>query len=1172
MLYGIGGWLGLQLAVPPGYATMIWPASGIAVAALLIFGRALWPGVMIGALVVNLIAGGAISAGTVDTLAVINAVIIAAGSTAQAIFAATIVRRRFGVPLDIRNGQALLELVLLCGPVACLISASVGVATLTVNGVIPPAAAFDNWLTWWFGNILGIAIVLPIALLSPWRHWSMHWRGNPIASLTATMVAGLFILLGTTLVAWKTTSLATYQHNQEAFAALAAESEKALRYRLESYKQSLDSGAALFGASNHVSTDEWQTFVETLNIGSTLPGINGLGYIVPVKKDGLDQYQRKLVYDGVTDLEIHPVTKRDEFFVITYIEPIATNREAVGLDIAFEHNRREAAVRARDSGKATVTKRIFLVQDHNRTPGFLLLRPIYATRHIPHSVAARRAAFKGWVYAPFIANRFMEGMTDSQGKTLDIRIVDGASAISDELIYSSDQQGGKTAEYSVSKTVSLMQQQWTITWTSTELFEQSALNKEPWLVLGSGLAITLIFGILLLSYTRQEAYVRRQVGIKTRDLIDREHGLTEALAALEKSERRFSALAGLSPAGIFRTDGYGFCNFVNDAWLEATGLKVNEVMGAGWISAVHIDDRDRVHRAWLSTIASGKKLRIEFRFSTRNNAINWIDFMCGPETDDDGEVIGFIGVGVNISDRKHLEEEMEAARDRAEQATRTKSNFLANMSHEIRTPMNGVTGFAELLLQDDLTADQRNKLDLILDSSNSMMRLLNDILDFSKIEAGQMRIAAAPLNLEAKLRKCVRALEPLAQKKNLDIFVGIAPDLPQWISADPLRLRQIIMNLLGNAIKFTDEGQISVRATQDSNDNLLIEVQDSGIGIAVDRQSAIFEQFVQADDSSARKHGGSGLGLAISYQLARLMGGGLSLKSQTNIGTTLSLTLPLIASAAAEQLPPAASTPQPIADVPARILLAEDHDINQILLRDMLARFGYSADLACNGKEAVDMVLQARAEGNGYDLVLMDIQMPLVDGLEATRQIRAAAIEPEELPIVALSANAYPEDVEQCLQAGMQAHVAKPVRVDDFGPMLNRWLVKRAPANANGPAANMVANTNMMDTLQRKYEQRKQDIFTYIAEIMGQSSVEAEHIQQLRTMLHKLAGTAAMFGDEELGQCASAIEHDMATWKPEDRVRRVQEARQKMMACQKPIDDADSVRVRTLNGLRDLPS
>jgi signal transduction histidine kinase/DNA-binding NarL/FixJ family response regulator len=471
---------------------------------------------------------------------------------------------------------------------------------------------------------------------------------------------------------------------------------------------------------------------------------------------------------------------------------------------------------------------------------------------------------------------------------------------------------------------------------------------------------------------------------------------------------------------------------------------------------------------------------------------------------------------VDIARRTELEAELIAARASAEAAASAKSSFLANMSHEIRTPMNGVLGFADLLLHADLPPEQQRQAQMIVDSGRAMMRLLNDILDLSKIEAGQMQVAAETVELRHALRNCIKLVRPAAEQKGLELCFEVAPELPAFVQIDGLRLRQIVLNLVGNAVKFTGSGGVTVRARYAGveADTLEIAISDTGMGIAPERLPAIFEEFVQAEQSTAKRFGGTGLGLPISKRLAELMGGSLSAESTHGRGTTFLLRLPLIE--ADEALPEAQGTSAELPEArPLHILLAEDHDVNQALMQAMLAQLGHRMTIAADGSQAVTAVLQAHNEGVPFDLVLMDMQMPVLDGVQAARELRAAG---QGLPIIALTANAYADDVAACLAAGMQAHLAKPVQVAELARTIVRWTPVQ-------PIAVKVPRALTIDpSLQERYAARKAELLAFATQIGATRTFADTDMEELRSLLHKLAGSAGMFGEAQLGSEAAELE------------------------------------------------
>jgi PAS domain S-box-containing protein len=502
------------------------------------------------------------------------------------------------------------------------------------------------------------------------------------------------------------------------------------------------------------------------------------------------------------------------------------------------------------------------------------------------------------------------------------------------------------------------------------------------------------------------------------------------------NEEQFHSILDNLKEVVFQTDATGHWLYLNRAWQETLGFPVEDSLGKVFFDYVHPDDR-QLNQERFEPLIQRKKdyCRHEIRYLTQDGSFRWIEVFARLGLNQNNEITGTYGTLIDITERKQTQLLLEQAKEKAESDNSAKSDFLASMSHELRTPMNGVIGLSELALESADPEEIRSHLKQINESSKALLGILNDILDLSKIEARQLAIEKIEFNIDDLLDVLNRMFTLRAQEVGVGFKIIREAGGQNLFIGDSLRLRQILINLLGNAFKFTAKGNVTleVRQLQAASGGITLGflVRDSGIGMSPEQLLSLFQPFSQADSSISRRFGGTGLGLTISRNLAQLMGGEIEVVSQLGTGSTFDFKVTLMPSNVSQdetlqQRRVAAQTPDQYRELVQglkgkRVLLTDDNRINQLVGSKLLGKLGLIVDIANHGEEALQ-----KLQEQPYDLVLMDIQMPVMDGLEATRRIRQ---NPRftSLPVIAMSAGVTLNEQSACEKAGMNGFIGKPI-------------------------------------------------------------------------------------------------------------------------------------------------
>jgi PAS domain S-box-containing protein len=1161
---------GLAVGALRGQIAPVWPASGLALGALLLLGRRLWPGVFLGALAVGL--SGAIPAAA--------ALGVAAGSTLAALAGVTLLARVDFHPA-LERTRDVVALTFLGAGLATLLGAGIQVASLRLAGVVPAGAAPAGLPVAWLGAGLGVVVVAPPILTAG----SGVWRRRPGATRLQAIL--FFAALGILFVGILTTrSLYPYGAFPLVIWAVA-------RYQQR--------GAAVGGV--------------LVAVGAIAATITGRG---PFAGKGTIAHELWLV-DGF--LVVMVLTMLVLAAVVAERDQVRVELEQANADLdrrvrqrtaQLERERENLAEAQRIAGLGswewdlaggTVSLSEELARLYGLSPGPVEVtwgeylaavhpddRPaveaaLDAAREdrqpftFDHRIVVTDGSVR-WLHAGGQVVTAADGMPErlrgteqdiTDRRRADLKFKGLLEAAPDAIVVV---DAGGTIRLVNRQTEALFG------YPRSELLGARLEKLVPPRVraqhptlrvgyfhdprarpMGAGLELTACrrdgtefpVDVSLSPLETEEGLL---VSAAIRDVTERKR----AESALKESEQRrdlalesarmgswdLDLRAGTSVRSLRHDQIFGYDTPLEDWSLDA------------FLAHVVPDQRDGVRQIFEEAFDSGRfKLQCQIRWP--EGSLHWIETQGLVFRGSDGDPERMMALVSDTTEPKRLEEELQAALREAIEASQLKSQFLANMSHEIRTPMNGVLGLARLLLNTGLNAEQARYAEALRDSGQNLLAIINDILDFSKVEAGKLELETIDFDLPGVLGPVFELMRGRALGKGLAFTLDLHPDLLRRLSGDPVRLRQILTNLIDNAIKFTDAGSVTVAAAPVPG-GVRFEVADTGMGIDPGARETILDPFTQADASTTRRFGGTGLGLAISRQLVELMGGTFDFASEPSMGSRFWFELPLRPPDGRANRPAGGEGAQGLpamraAAAPAgRVLLVEDSEINQMVAVGMLEHLGFEVDLAVNGSDAI-----TAAAGGAYDAILMDCLMPVMDGYEATAHIRSLAGPASRTPIIAVTASAMPADRERCLAAGMDEHVSKPLDPVALAGALARCRVARHPSRLAGgggttdpgedaeassrpaappaPAANDGARTIdqlMLSRLRDLDGQGGEGFFREIIELFLadaprrlaklEAAVRSGNAAECARIAHSLKGSAANLGARGLAGACAALE------------------------------------------------
>jgi PAS domain S-box-containing protein len=1033
LAYAAVGWLALLLAGPPGYASPLYPSAGLALAAVLVYGRAALPGVLLGAFAVN--AGLGLLRGQSGASMLVLPLIIGTGAALQAGLGAALIRRFVAQPVVLNAPRDIALAGLLGALLACTVSPSVATPALLASGAIGREAVVSNWLTWWVGDALGVLIGAPLALTlfgRPAADWKPRRRtlGVPLLLAMGLICAGM--------VEFNRLDEQRLRANFDRDAdGLLSEAQARLGAPLYAL-QALHSAARVHGGMDRDALHNAALWWLAQPIE-----LQAMGYSERVALSAVPEFEAAARAQGLADFHVFDrddgaARKADgEVVALRLVEPADSNRGAVGVNALSVPAARAAILASRASGEPAATAGFKRTQSTADETGFVVYQALF--RGVPAGTTERQAAFRGVVFVTVRSDRALAGLAPAGQHYLQWCLVDtDPQAVRPRLAGPAgcEARTASASGFTAHRELNLAGRSFDLRVWAGDGTVPGREREAAWLLAMAGMLAAAMLGALLLTVTghgrRTALAVQQGTSELRREMAER----TQAEDALRESEARLRSILDHVPLGVMFMDPQGRLIEGNPRLCEMVGRSPESLRGVEVAELVHPEEAPRLRELRRALLQGAEAPMLDpLRLREAGSGVLHVRVRATALRDAHGRVVRMVGVLEDITEHLQLEVS-ERALQRAEAANRAKSEFLSRMSHELRTPLNAMIGFAQLLGLDRdpaLVAHQREWTQQIQRAGWHLLEMINETLDLARIESGAVQLTLVPVALAPLVGACHAMIAGPATQRGIRVTERLEPGATA-VLGDATRLKQVLTNLLSNAIKYNrQDGQVTVSARRlRGGERIEIAVSDTGLGMTPGQLDDLFQPYNRLGRETSGVEG-TGIGLVISRRLTELMGGTLEVSSEAGVGSIFVLQLP---AAVAAELPVVRYTDTSPAPYQQRLVhYVEDNETNIEVMRGIFAqRAQIRLEVSMLGLDGLSAIRARRP-----DLILLDMQLPDISGLELLRHLKQDD-DVASIPVIVVSADATPVHIEQALTSGAVHYVTKPLDVARFLRLIDAIL------------------------------------------------------------------------------------------------------------------------------------